>query len=170
MPSAQCVAAIWCSGAASGDGYSTDAPDIRSANSCRGTLRPASCAPSVRLSLLPGGYAQGSSTSAPTPSAVTNGLKNRRIAARAGRRRARLPNEITVIGAGLAGSEAAWQAARLGVRVRLVEMRPKVSTPAHSTSCFAELVCSNSLGADREGTASGLLKEELRALGSVIMR
>jgi len=49
-------------------------------------------------------------------------------------------------------------------------MRPKVSTPAHSTSCFAELVCSNSLGADREGTASGLLKEELRALGSVIMR
>jgi len=81
-----------------------------------------------------------------------------------------LPNEITVIGAGLAGSEAAWQAASLGVRVRLVEMRPEVNTPAHSTSCFAELVCSNSLGADREGTASGLLKEELRALGSVIMR
>ena len=81
-----------------------------------------------------------------------------------------MPNEITVIGAGLAGSEAAWQAARLGVRVRLVEMRPEVNTPAHSTSCFAELVCSNSLGADREGTASGLLKEELRALGSVIMR
>ncbi len=79
-------------------------------------------------------------------------------------------NEITVIGAGLAGSEAAWQAARLGVRVRLVEMRPEVNTPAHSTSCFAELVCSNSLGSDREGTASGLLKEELRALGSVIMR
>jgi len=49
-------------------------------------------------------------------------------------------------------------------------MRPEVNTPAHSTSCFAELVCSNSLGADREGTASGLLKEELRALGSVIMR
>jgi len=90
--------------------------------------------------------------------------------ARAGRRRARLPNEITVIGAGLAGSEAAWQAASLGARVRLVEMRPEVNTPAHSTSRFAELVCSNSLGSDREGTASGLLKEELRALGSVIMR
>mgnify|MGYP001321889914 FL=1 len=81
-----------------------------------------------------------------------------------------MPNEITVIGAGLAGSEAAWQAARVGVRVRLVEMRPEVNTPAHSTSCFAELVCSNSLGADREGTASGLLKEELRALGSIVMR
>ncbi|HNU93202.1 MAG TPA: methylenetetrahydrofolate--tRNA-(uracil(54)-C(5))-methyltransferase (FADH(2)-oxidizing) TrmFO [Bacillota bacterium] len=81
-----------------------------------------------------------------------------------------MPSEITVIGAGLAGSEAAWQAARLRVRVRLVEMRPAVNTPAHSTSSFAELVCSNSLGSDREGTASGLLKEELRALGSVIMR
>ena len=81
-----------------------------------------------------------------------------------------MPNEITVIGAGLAGSEAAWQAANLGARVRLVEMRPEVNTPAHSTSRFAELVCSNSLGSDREGTASGLLKEELRALGSVIMR
>ena len=79
-------------------------------------------------------------------------------------------NEITVVGAGLAGSEAAWQASRLGVRVRLVEMRPEVTTPAHSTPCFAELVCSNSLGSDREGTAPGLLKEELRALGSVIMR
>ncbi len=81
-----------------------------------------------------------------------------------------MPSRVTVIGAGLAGSEAAWQAARLGVGVRLVEMRPAVSTPAHSTSDFAELVCSNSLGADREGTASGLLKEELRSLGSLIMQ
>ena len=112
----------------------------------------------------------GVSISVPTPNVVTNGLKNGRVAPRVGRRRAGLLNEITVIGAGLAGSEAAWQAARLGVRVRLVEMRPEVNTPAHSTSCFAELVCSNSLGSDREGTASGLLKEELRALGSVIMR
>lgn len=79
-------------------------------------------------------------------------------------------NEITVIGAGLAGSEAAWQAACLGAQVKLIEMRPKVNTPAHSTPFFAELVCSNSLGSDREGTASGLLKEELRALGSVILR
>lgn len=81
-----------------------------------------------------------------------------------------MPNEVTVIGAGMAGSEAAWQAAHLGVRVRLVEMRPAVSTPAHSTPDFAELVCSNSLGSDREGTAPGLLKEELRSLGSVVMQ
>jgi len=81
-----------------------------------------------------------------------------------------LPNEVTVIGAGMAGSEAAWQAAHLGVRVKLVEMRPAVSTPAHSTPDFAELVCSNSLGSDREGTAPGLLKEELRSLGSVVMQ
>ncbi|HAI87428.1 MAG TPA: methylenetetrahydrofolate--tRNA-(uracil(54)-C(5))-methyltransferase (FADH(2)-oxidizing) TrmFO [Firmicutes bacterium] len=70
----------------------------------------------------------------------------------------------------MAGSEAAWQAAHLGVRVKLVEMRPAVSTPAHSTPDFAELVCSNSLGSDREGTAPGLLKEELRSLGSVVMQ
>ncbi len=81
-----------------------------------------------------------------------------------------MPNEVTVIGAGMAGSEAAWQAAHLGVRVKLVEMRPAVSTPAHSTPDFAELVCSNSLGSDREGTAPGLLKEELRSLGSVVMQ
>lgn len=75
-----------------------------------------------------------------------------------------------MIGGGMAGSEAAWQAARLGVRVRLVEMRPAVSTGAHSTPDFAELVCSNSLGSDREGTAPGLLKEELRSLGSIVMK
>ena len=81
-----------------------------------------------------------------------------------------LQNEVIVIGAGLAGSEAAWQASQMGADVKLYEMRPIVSTPAHSTGNFAELVCSNSLGSDREGTAPGLLKEELRALGSIIMR
>lgn len=80
------------------------------------------------------------------------------------------PNEIVIIGAGLAGSEAAWQASQMGVDVKLYEMRPGVSTPAHTTGDFAELVCSNSLGSDRVGTAPGLLKEELRALNSIILR
>ncbi|MEA4882139.1 MAG: methylenetetrahydrofolate--tRNA-(uracil(54)-C(5))-methyltransferase (FADH(2)-oxidizing) TrmFO [Clostridia bacterium] len=78
-------------------------------------------------------------------------------------------SDITVIGAGLAGSEAAWQAASMGCSVTLFEMRPVVTTPAHSSPHFAELVCSNSLGADRDGAAPGLLKEELRALGSLIL-
>jgi methylenetetrahydrofolate--tRNA-(uracil-5-)-methyltransferase len=78
--------------------------------------------------------------------------------------------EVTVIGGGLAGSEAAWQAAELGCSVELWEMRPVKETPAHRTDFFAELVCSNSLGGDSLTTASGLLKEELRRLGSVILR
>ena len=78
--------------------------------------------------------------------------------------------EVTVIGAGLAGSEAAWQAAELGCSVELWEMRPVKETPAHRTEHFAELVCSNSLGNRSLETASGLLKEELRRLGSVILR
>ena len=78
--------------------------------------------------------------------------------------------EVTVIGGGLAGSEAAWQAAELGCSVELLEMRPVKETPAHRTDSFAELVCSNSLGGDSLTTASGLLKEELRRLGSVILR
>jgi len=78
--------------------------------------------------------------------------------------------EVTVIGGGLAGSEAAWQAAQLGCSVELWEMRPVKETPAHRTDSFAELVCSNSLGGDSLTTASGLLKEELRRLGSVILR
>jgi methylenetetrahydrofolate--tRNA-(uracil-5-)-methyltransferase len=78
--------------------------------------------------------------------------------------------EVTVIGGGLAGSEAAWQAAELGCSVELWEMRPVKETPAHRTDSFAELVCSNSLGGDSLTTASGLLKEELRRLGSVILR
>lgn len=78
--------------------------------------------------------------------------------------------DVTVIGGGLAGSEAAWQAASLGCSVELWEMRPAKETPAHRTEHFAELVCSNSLGNNALETASGLLKEELRRLGSVILR
>jgi len=81
-----------------------------------------------------------------------------------------LTPEITIIGAGLAGSEAAWQAARRGVKVKLYEMRPEHSTPAHHTGFFAELVCSNSLRAAGLENAVGLLKEEMRLLDSVIMR
>ena len=76
---------------------------------------------------------------------------------------------IRIYGAGLAGCEAAWQAARLGVKVELVEMKPKKFTPAHTSEGFAELVCSNSLRSDSTTNAVGLLKEELRILGSLIM-
>jgi methylenetetrahydrofolate--tRNA-(uracil-5-)-methyltransferase len=78
--------------------------------------------------------------------------------------------DVTIIGGGLAGSEAAWQAAERGCSVELWEMRPAKQTPAHHTEDFAELVCSNSLGNRSLETASGLLKEELRRLGSVILR
>jgi methylenetetrahydrofolate--tRNA-(uracil-5-)-methyltransferase len=78
--------------------------------------------------------------------------------------------DVTIIGGGLAGSEAAWQAAERGCSVELWEMRPAKETPAHHTEDFAELVCSNSLGNRSLETASGLLKEELRRLGSVILR
>ena len=77
---------------------------------------------------------------------------------------------ITVIGAGLAGCEAAWQAAQEGVRVRLLEMKPKRYTPAHTLPHFAELVCSNSLRAAEITNAVGLLKEEMRQLNSLIMQ
>jgi methylenetetrahydrofolate--tRNA-(uracil-5-)-methyltransferase len=77
--------------------------------------------------------------------------------------------EICVIGGGLAGVEAAWQAARLGARVVLYEMRPVMQTPAHRTDKLAEIVCSNSLKSDEAGTASYLLKEELRRAGSLVM-
>lgn len=77
---------------------------------------------------------------------------------------------MTVVGAGLAGCEAAWQAANRGINVTLCEMKPEKLSPAHHTPYFAELVCSNSLKADRLETASGLLKQELRKLNSVIMR
>ena len=78
-------------------------------------------------------------------------------------------NHIIVIGGGLAGVEAAWQAANSGARVRLYEMRPRKQTPAHRTDRLAEIVCSNSLKSDEPGTASYLLKEELRRAGSLVM-
>lgn len=77
---------------------------------------------------------------------------------------------IRIIGAGLAGSEAAWQCARRGWHVDLYEMRPVRSTPAHQTANFAELVCSNSLKSDSENTAPWLLKEEMRRAGSLLMQ
>src|SRR5215813_3814841 len=77
---------------------------------------------------------------------------------------------ITVIGGGLAGSEAAYQIARHGVRVRLYEMRPVRQTPAHRTDRLAEIVCSNSLKSDLPYNASWLLKEELRRLGSILIQ
>ena len=76
---------------------------------------------------------------------------------------------IKIIGAGLAGTEAAWQCARRGVDVELFEMRPVRTTPAHQTSDFAELVCSNSLKSDSENTAPWLLKEEMRRAGSLLL-
>jgi methylenetetrahydrofolate--tRNA-(uracil-5-)-methyltransferase len=75
-----------------------------------------------------------------------------------------------IIGAGLAGCEAAWQCARLGVEVELYEMRPVRSTPAHQTDKFAELVCSNSLKSESENTAPWLLKEEMRRVGSLLLK
>ena len=77
---------------------------------------------------------------------------------------------VTVIGAGLAGCEAAWQLARRGIPVRLHEMKPEKMTPAHHSPLFGELVCSNSLRSDQLENAVGLLKEELRRLDSLILR
>lgn len=77
--------------------------------------------------------------------------------------------KVTVVGAGLAGSEAAWQLARRGFQVTLLEMKPEKMTPAHHSEGFAELVCSNSFRGDRLENAVGLLKEELRRCGSLIM-
>ena len=80
-----------------------------------------------------------------------------------------LNHSVTVIGAGLAGSEAAWQLARRGISVTLVEMRPVKMTPAHHTENFAELVCSNSLRSNDTHNAVGLLKEEMRLLDSLVI-
>ena len=77
--------------------------------------------------------------------------------------------KVIVIGAGLAGSEAAWQLANRGISVDLYEMRPKKSSAAHQTENFAELVCSNSLRSDALVNAVGVLKEEMRMLNSLIM-
>ena len=76
---------------------------------------------------------------------------------------------INVIGAGLAGCEAAWQAAKMGCKVNLYEMKPKKFSPAHHHNGFAELVCSNSLRSNQLNNAVGLLKEEMRILGSLII-
>src|ERR1700752_4174010 len=79
-------------------------------------------------------------------------------------------HDLVIIGGGLAGCEAAWQAASQGLRVLLYEMRPVRQTPAHQTAWLAELVCSNSLKSAALDTAPGLLKEELRRLGSLVLR
>ena len=79
-------------------------------------------------------------------------------------------NPVKVIGAGLAGCEAAWQLAQRGIPVTIYEMKPKKMSPAHHSADFAELVCSNSLRGDRLENAVGLLKEELRRLDSLILR
>ena len=81
-----------------------------------------------------------------------------------------MKKKVIIIGAGLAGSEAAWQLAKRGVKVDLYEMRPKKMTPAHKTENFAELVCSNSLRANNITNAVGLLKEEMRRLDSLIIK
>jgi methylenetetrahydrofolate--tRNA-(uracil-5-)-methyltransferase len=82
----------------------------------------------------------------------------------------RIMSDLIVIGGGLAGCEAAWQAAERGVNVKLFEMRPAVETGAHITAKLAELVCSNSLGSDLPDRAPGVLKQELRLLGSLLIR
>jgi methylenetetrahydrofolate--tRNA-(uracil-5-)-methyltransferase len=81
-----------------------------------------------------------------------------------------MPQALTIIGAGLAGCEAAWQCARRGVKLRLYEMRPVRSTPAHRTADFGELVCSNSLKSESENTAPWLLKQEMRRAGSLLLQ
>ena len=81
-----------------------------------------------------------------------------------------MPDKVTVIGAGLAGCEAAWQLAQRGIPVALHEMKPEKRTPAHHADGFAELVCSNSLRSNELTNAAGLLKEELRRLGGLIIR
>ncbi len=80
-----------------------------------------------------------------------------------------MPKKVTVIGGGLAGSEATWQLAKRGIPVDLYEMRPKKMTPAHHTGEFAELVCTNSLRSNQLSNAVGLLKEEMRHLDSLVM-
>ena len=83
--------------------------------------------------------------------------------------RKQISNEVTIVGGGLAGVEAAWQLAQRGVRVALYEMRPLCRTSAHNTEWLGELVCSNSLGADQPTSSGGILKEELRRLGSLVL-
>lgn len=77
---------------------------------------------------------------------------------------------VNVIGAGLAGCEAAYQLAKRGIKVNLYEMKPEKHSPAHKSDLFAELVCSNSFKADRVNSAAGLLKEEMRVLDSILLK
>ena len=77
---------------------------------------------------------------------------------------------VTVLGAGLSGSECAWQLAKRGIRVRLVEMKPKKMTPAHTSPYFAELVCSNSLRSNDLTNAVALLKADMRNIDSLILQ
>jgi len=79
-------------------------------------------------------------------------------------------NSLIIVGGGLAGSEAAWQAAQRGIKVKLYEMRPDVKTGAHVSPYLAELVCSNSLGSNLPDRAPGLLKNELRQMGSLLIQ
>src|SRR5262245_56239304 len=81
-----------------------------------------------------------------------------------------MTERVTIVGGGLAGSEAAWQLARRGIGVDLFEMRPVRRTPVHQTGDFAELVCSNSLRGNALDQAAGLLKEEMRRMGSLVIR
>src|SRR3954468_854372 len=81
-----------------------------------------------------------------------------------------MQQRVTLIGGGLAGCEAAWQLVKRGVAVELFEMRPVVKTPVHQTGDFAELVCSNSLRGNSLDQGAGLLKEEMRRMGSLVMR
>ena len=80
-----------------------------------------------------------------------------------------MQNKVAVIGAGLAGCEAAWQLAERGIQVELLEMKPEQRSPAHHSDDFAELVCSNSLRSNELTNAAGLLKEELRRLGGLVV-
>jgi methylenetetrahydrofolate--tRNA-(uracil-5-)-methyltransferase len=77
--------------------------------------------------------------------------------------------DVTVVGGGMAGSEAAWQLAECGLRVALVEMKPAAMSPAHQSPLLGELVCSNSLRSDDPGAPAGLLKHELRRAGSMVI-
>src|SRR5580692_160458 len=102
------------------------------------------------------------------PGRLAVGYSQGRTSAATGRE-CSMSQRVTIIGAGLAGSEAAWQCARRGVGVELFEMRPVRSTAAHQTADFAELVFLNSLKSDTENTAPWLLKEEMRRAGSLLI-
>src|SRR5215469_17209616 len=117
---------------------------------------------------VPDGFLDGRSPVAPV--AILAAAKERNYTGSCKMRESGDRGHITVIGGGLAGSEAAWQAAERGIKVLLYEMRPALNTPAHRTANLGEIVCSNSLKSDEPGTAPYLLKEELRRAGSLLIR